>query len=263
LAAPSSAWDPAQYERFKTERAQPFYDLVSMIERDPGMRVVDLGCGTGQLTAWLHGELAARETLGIDAARTMLAQAAEHEGGGVRFERGDIAAFEAEQPYDLVFSNAALQWVEDHESLIARVAAAVAPGGQIAVQLPANDDHPSHVIARALAGSEFRDQLEGYERVFPLLTPVRYAELLHELGFVRQQVRMQVYAHVLPDTRAVIEWVKGSLLTPFRERLSAADYARFLERYEHELLAAEGDQQPYLYPFKRILMWGRRASPGG
>ena len=140
---------------------------------------------------------------------------------------------------------------------------AFAPGGQIAVQLPANDDHPSHVIARALAGSEFRDQLEGYERVFPLLTPVRYAELLHELGFVRQQVRMQVYAHVLPDTRAVIEWVKGSLLTPFRERLSAADYARFLERYEHELLAAEGDQQPYLYPFKRILMWGRRASPGG
>ena len=91
---------------------------------------------------------------------------------------------------------------------------------------------------------------------------MRYAQLLFELGFMRQQVRMQVYAHVLPDTRAVIEWVKGSLLTPFRERLSAEDYARFLERYEHELLTAEGDRQPYLYPFKRILMWGRRTAEG-
>ena len=63
-------------------------------------------------------------------------------------------------------------------------------------------------------------------------------------------------------TRAVIEWVKGSLLTPFRERLSPEDYAHFLDRYEHELLAAEGDHRPYLYPFKRILMWGRRAAEG-
>ena len=92
-----------------------------------------------------------------------------------------------------------------------------------------------------------------------MLTPVRYAELLHALGFVRQQVRRQVYAHVLPETRAVVEWVKGSLLTPFRERLSAEGYAHFLERYEHELLSAEGDRRPYLYPFKRILIWGRRA----
>ena len=223
------------------------------------MRVVDLGCGTGRLTAWLHGELGASETLGIDAAQTMLAEAAAHEGGGVRFEVGDIADFAPQRPYDLVFSNAALQWVEGHEALIARLADAVAPGGQIAIQVPANDDHPSHVIARALAGGEFHDQLAGYERVFPVLTPVRYAELLHALGFVRQQVRMQVYAHVLPETRAVVEWVKGSLLTPFRERLSAEGYAHFLERYEHELLAAEGDRRPYLYPFKRILIWGRRA----
>ncbi len=258
LTAPGSAWDPNQYERFKAERAQPFYDLVSMVERQPGMRVVDLGSGTGQLTAWLHRELGASETLGIDAAETMLAQAAEHERDGLRFERGEIAAFEPDRRYDLVFSNAALQWVEGHEQLLARVADAVAPGGQLAVQVPANDDHRSHRIARSLAGGEFREQLAGYERVFPVLTPVRYAELLHALGFQRQQVRMQVYAHVLPETRAVIEWVKGSLLTPFRERLSAERYARFLDRYEHELLAAEGDRRPYLYLFKRILMWGRR-----
>ena len=69
MPEPSSAWDPNQYERFKAERAQPFYDLVSLVEREPGMRVIDLGCGTGQLTAWLHSELGASETLGIDAEK--------------------------------------------------------------------------------------------------------------------------------------------------------------------------------------------------
>ncbi|MDP6606787.1 MAG: methyltransferase domain-containing protein [Dehalococcoidia bacterium] len=274
--AGSSAWDPDQYQRFQRERSQPFYDLAALVEREPGMRVVDLGCGTGTLTNWLHEELGARETVGVDASPSMLDQAmplasqsapdrASAEGasadgrGTLRFERGDIAQFEPDEPFDLVFSNAALQWVEGHEPLLARLARAVAPGGQLAVQVPANDDHVSHRSARALAaGPAYRELLGGYERVFPVLTPVRYAELLHELGFARQQVRMQVYAHVLPETRAVIEWVKGSLLTPFRERLPAAAYERFLAEYERELLAAEGDRAPYLYAFKRILLWARR-----
>ncbi len=264
--AGSSAWDPGQYQRFERERSQPFYDLAALVEREPGMRVVDLGCGTGRLTSWLHQELDARETLGIEASPSMLEQAlplasvadADEGPGGLRFERGDIAQFEPDEPFDLVFSNAALQWVEGHEQLLARLARAVAPGGQLAVQVPANDDHVSHRAARALAAGPYSALLEGYERPFPVLTAVRYAELLHELGFARQQVRMQVYAHVLPETRSVIEWVKGSLLTTFRERLPADDYRRFLADYERDLLAAEGERTPYLYAFKRILMWARR-----
>src|SRR5216117_2935146 len=115
------AWDPAQYERFRDERARPFLDLLALVRPRPGMRVVDLGCGTGELTARLHDEVAA---------------------GGLRFEASDIAAFAAHAAWDLVFSNAALHWVDDHPALFARLTAALRPGGQLAVQMPANFDHP-------------------------------------------------------------------------------------------------------------------------
>ena len=179
----------------------------------------------------------------------------------MRFERGDIAEWRADGEFDLVFSNAALHWVEGHEELWSRLAAALRPGGQLAVQMPANEDHASHLVARALAQEEpYREQLEGYERRFPTLTPSRYASLLDELGFERQHVRVQVYPHHLPETRSVVEWVKGSLLTPYRDRLPADAYARFLEEYTARLVAELGEHAPYFYAFPRTLMWGRKAS---
>jgi trans-aconitate 2-methyltransferase len=260
MAETTSTWDPGQYERFRQERAQPFYDLAAMVEREPAMRVVDLGCGTGQLTSWLHTKLSAASTLGVDASDTMLEQAMPLAEGTLNFEQRDITSFVADEPYDLVFSNAALQWIEGHEALLTNIAAAVAPGGQLAVQVPYNDDHASHRVARALAGGRFSEALDGYERVFPVLTPERYAELLYELGFERQHVRMQVYTHMLPETRAVIEWVKGSLMTPYRERMSVDQYEELLAQYETDLVAVLGEHSPFLYPFKRILFWGRKAA---
>jgi trans-aconitate 2-methyltransferase len=257
-------WQPGQYARFADERSRPFYDLAAMVRPAPGMRVVDLGSGTGQLTAWLHGELGAAETLGVDASEAMLAESAAHAGGGVRFERDDIVAFAraraaAGATFDLVFSNAALQWVDDHATLFPLIARLVAPGGQLAVQMPANDDHPSHNVARALARREpFATALGGYVRPDPVRTPEWYAERLYALGFAEQRVQLVVYPHVLPDTGAVVEWVKGSLLTAYRSRLDPATYADFLRAYEEGLRAELGAQAPYLYAFKRILMWARR-----
>ncbi len=129
------------------------------------MRIVDLGCGTGELTREMHRRLAAGETVGIDSSPAMLAKSAEFAGDGLRFEQGDITAFAADGAFDLVFSNAAIQWVSDHEPLFARLAAALSPTGQLAVQMPANNDHPSHVTAFAIAGEPpFRDALGGYAR---------------------------------------------------------------------------------------------------
>lgn len=260
----TGAWDPAQYQRFAAERAQPFYDLAALVERRPGMRVVDLGCGAGELTAWLHRELEARETLGLDADAAMLLQAAAHAGGGARFEAADIRAWSPEQPFDLVFSNAALQWVEGHEELWRRLAGWVAPGGQLAVQMPMNDDHPSHATARALAAEEPYASALAYAGPggaggrFPTLPPERYAELLHELGFERARVYVEVYGHLLPETRAIVEWIKGSALTPYRERLAQELYARFIEEYTSRLVDRLGEQAPFFYTFKRVLMWGRK-----
>ena len=153
----ADGWDPGTYERFREERRQPFRDLVGLVVPVPGGRVVDLGCGTGELTADLHRQLGAAETLGVDRSPSMLKDSVAYAGNGVRFERGDIAAF-AGRDYDVVFANASLHWVEGQEALLARLAGALGPGGQLAFQVPANHDHPSHTVAAevALDGSSDR-----------------------------------------------------------------------------------------------------------
>jgi trans-aconitate 2-methyltransferase len=252
-------WNPAQYERFRAERRQPFVDLLALVQPRPGMRVTDLGCGTGELTRDLHHQLQARDTLGIDRSPAMLARSAEFATDGLRFEIGDIAAFTADRTYDLVFSNAALHWIPEPESVLARLTAALADGGQLAVQVPANHDHPSHTIAAEVADEEpFRTALGGHVHRAFVLPPERYAVLLHDLGFTAQHVRLQVYVHLLASRADVVEWVKGTLLTDVAGRLPADLYERFLARYRERLMPALADTRPHVYPFKRILLWGRR-----
>lgn len=255
---PPSAWDPLQYERFREQRAQPYRDLAALVEHAPAMHCADLGCGTGELTSWLHAILGAAETVGVDASETMLARAAEQQTVGLRFEQADIREWAPAHPPDLLFSNAALQWVPGHEEVWPRLAGLLAPGGQIAVQMPVSDDHPSHTIARQLAAEQpYRDAMAGYDRPFPVLAPERYAEMLVELGFERRLVRLQVYEHVLPSVDEVVEWMKGSLLTPYRERLAASLYGELLAEYARRLRALAGERRPYFFPFKRLLVWGR------
>jgi trans-aconitate 2-methyltransferase len=254
-----STWNPAQYNRFAAERLQPGIDLIALVRPRPAMRVVDLGCGTGELTRRLHEQLGAADTLGLDSSETMLAESAERAGGGLRFRRADIAAFDAEGAYDLIFSNAALHWLPDHPALLARLRRALAPDGQLAVQMPFNFDHPSHTVAAALAREEpFRDALGGWAIEHPVLAPDAYATLLHRLGYRAQHVRLQVYAHLLPARDDVVEWVKGTLLTEYQRRLPAQLWPRFLARYRERLLPALDDAQPYFYPFKRLLIWAQR-----
>jgi trans-aconitate 2-methyltransferase len=255
----TSTWDPDQYNRFRGERQQPFYDLLALVRPRPAMRVVDLGCGTGELTRIVHETLAASDTLGLDSSETMLAQSAALALAGLRFARADIGAFAATVEYDLIFSNAALHWLPDHPALFARLTDALAPEGQLAVQMPFNFDHPSHTVAASVAREEpFCAALGGYAIEQPVFAPERYAALLHGLGYRAQHVRLQVYAHVLPARDDVIEWVKGTLLTAYQERLPEALWPRFLDRYRERLLPELDTSRPYFYPFKRILLWAER-----
>jgi trans-aconitate 2-methyltransferase len=254
-------WNPDQYERFKDERSRPSFDLLALVESAPPPRVVDLGCGTGELTREMHRRLGARETLGVDSSPAMLAKATAFAGDGLTFVRGDIADFADAAGFDVVFSNAALQWLPDHERLFARVASLVRPGGQLAVQMPANYDHPSHVVAAEVAREpEFRAALGGHERTSSVLAPEAYAELLHRLGFREQHVRLQVYAHKLASRDEVVEWVRGTLLTDYQKRLAPAAFERFLARYREALLPRLADERPFFYPFKRVLLWGRKSA---
>jgi trans-aconitate 2-methyltransferase len=129
--------------------------------------------------------------------------------------------------------------------------------------VPANADHASHVVATEVAGKEpFASAFGGPPPLDPVaanvLPPEAYAVLLHDLGFVEQTVRLQVYGHVLESTAAVVEWVRGTSLTRFFARLPAELHEPFVDAYRGALLARLGDHAPFFYPFKRILMWGRR-----
>lgn len=249
------AWDPDQYRRFAAERRRPFDDLLGLMTPVAGGAVVDLGCGTGELTAELHRHVGAATTVGVDSSAAMLEKAKAHAGDGVSFEQGDLAEWKPDQPVDVIFANASLHWVPDHPAVLASLAAQLTPTGQLAFQVPANHDHPSHTIAEELGAELGLDPVGGATSV---LAPEAYAEVLHDLGFRTQHVRLQVYGFELPSAGDVAEWTKGTLLTGYRSQLDPNAYATFETTYRHRLEARLGATRPYFYAFKRILAWSRR-----
>ena len=258
----TAQWDPEQYEMFKDERAEPFRDLAKLVEKRPGLRVVDLGCGTGEMTAWLHRELGAAETVGLDSSEEMLVAAHSRAGGGLRFTLGDIVTFAASGngvPYDLIFSNAALQWVDGHDSLIEQLTALLAPKGQIAVQMPMPGAvHPAgHVLGDLVRQSPYAEALGTVRRASGTRAPDFYATHLHELGYEQFHVRLQVYGHLLPEALSMVEWFKGSALAPYRAQLPHDLYQQLVRDYEAEVVRLCGRGKPYFLPFNRILVWGR------
>jgi trans-aconitate 2-methyltransferase len=268
----NDAWDPRQYDKFQREREQPFFDLLALVKPKSGMRVVDLGCGTGKLTRTMHERLGAVKTIGLDRSESMLAgMRGQPQPQGLRFEVGTIESFATAstddvarrlQPsgWDLIFSNAALHWVDDHERVIANLAAALAPGGQLAFQVPAQHDTLTHRVAVELAAREpFVSALGGWRRSQPVLTPDAYADLLYRYGFADQKATLIVYPHVLASREEVVEWVKGTLLTEYKRHLPENVYDQFVNEYRARLLPRLDESRPYFYPFKRILCWGQRA----
>lgn len=253
MAEVADTWSPAQYNKFAAEREQPFWDLAALVEGGSGAGVVDLGCGDGRLTAALHARLGASATIGIDSSAAMLAAAPVVDG--VTFVQRDIATFDG-PPVDIVYANASLQWVPEHVSVLRRWAGALRPGGHLAIQVPYNADHPSHTVAEEVGAEMLADP--PHDAVGSnVLRPEDYAVLLHELGFDRQLVRLQVYGHVLDSTADVVEWMKGTALTRFRRVMDDEQYATFVAEFGRRLVGVLGDRSPYFYPFKRILLWGR------
>ncbi|UJR81681.1 methyltransferase domain-containing protein [Sandaracinus amylolyticus] len=250
----TSEWRPDLYARFARERAQPFHDLLALVHPRPAMRAVDLGCGTGELTRVVHDTLAASTTRGIDSSETMLAKSAAYLAPGLSFARAPIEAFTPDAPLDLVFSNAALHWVDDHPALLARLASFLAPGGQLVVQVPANERHLSHTAAAEVATEPpFRAALAGWTRISPVLEISEYARALHALGLVDVHVRRQVYPHVLDTRDAVADWTRSTLLTAYLTRLPRELHAPFEARYRELLRARLPDERPFFFPFERIL----------
>jgi trans-aconitate 2-methyltransferase len=251
-------WDPVRYEKFREERFAPFEDLFALIKVRDGMSAVDLGCGTGELTRRLADRLPGSSVKGIDNSPQMLEKARALEHPGLSFATGDISALTGR--WDLVFSHAAIHWLDNHVALIPRLMKHVTFGGQLAVQEPSNHRHPTHTLIIETAREEpFVTALAGWVRQSPVLEIDRYAELLHSSGGREITVFEKVYPHLLDDADALVEWTSGTTLVPYLERLPQELHAGFLDRYRKKLhnLWPRG---PVFYTFRRILMAATRGA---
>lgn len=249
-------WNPGKYHQFQTQRSAPFDDLLKLIDIRPGLRVVDLGCGTGELTRRLADSLPDSDVLGLDSSPQMLERAQEHSRTGLRFELGNQTELAGE--WDLVFSNAALQWSEKHEALIPDLFNRLAAGGQIAAQVPSNHNSTAHLTISEVAGREpFVSALEGWTRQSPVLSIEAYAELLFREEAHDILVFEKVYPHVLENADEIVDWISGTALVPYAERLDSLKdgFVSAIRQELHVLMPGE----PVFFPFRRTFISARKS----
>ncbi len=259
-------WDPGQYLQFEDQRLRPAIDLLARVPLDAPRRIVDLGCGTGNVTRLLAQRWPDAQITGVDNSATMLerARAAAGDLPRVTFVAAELAAWSAATPVDLVFSNAALHWLPDHATLIARLASMVASAGVLAVQMPDNFRAPSHATIAALAVSaRWRGQLGPLVRAIPTAPAADYYAWLAPL-FPRIDIWTTEYLQVLAPSTAgdhpVAAWTKGTWLGPFLAALDAAEQVEFLAAYEQDVAVAYPrlPDGGVLFPFRRLFMVANR-----
>jgi trans-aconitate 2-methyltransferase len=255
-------WDPQTYARYADERSRPFFDLVAQIRADSPATVVDLGCGTGELTASLAQRWPQAQVRGIDSSPDMLAKAPNVDR--LTFEHGDVRHWKPDAPVDVLVTNAVLQWVPDHLPLLQRWVQHLAPGGWIAMQVPGNYTAPSHTLMREVASEPpyagtLASVLRGTDSV---ADPSTYAALLADAGCTVDAWET-TYLHVLQGNDPVLQWVRGTRLRPVLDAL--ADDLELQSAYVDTYAARLRDAYPRkpwgtLMPFRRIFAVARRAA---
>ena len=249
------AWNPDQYNQFKTERFAPFYDLLQLIEVKSGLEVVDLGCGTGELTHKLAEVLPDAKVLGIDSSAEMLDKAKAYANDKLRFEQNTIEAqLDTAKKWDLVFSNAAIQWVDDHEKLIPKLISTIKAGGQLLVQLPSQTENLLNKMLNVLVAEEpYCTALNNWSRPSPVLSTESYAQLVFEQGGKDINIYEKIYPIVVADPDALYEFIAGTALLPYIERLEGEVKADFVAEFKKRI-RDKFVKTPILYPFKRIII---------
>ncbi|WP_142849110.1 methyltransferase domain-containing protein [Telmatospirillum sp. J64-1] len=255
-------WDPAVYESYAGPRLRPVLDLIGRIPLEAPARIWDLGCGTGSGTHLLARRWPEARVTGLDSSPDMLARAAaQAEGGRIDWQRGDIASWHPDQPPDLIFSNAALQWLDGHERLFPRLFGTLAPGGVLAVQMPRNHAAPSHqAILDAVRSGPWRQRLTPLLRVQPVAEPARYHDWLSPLAAGLDLWETE-YLHVLSGEDPVLNWMSSTALAPFLQALDGAERDAFRADCAARLREAypPGSDGKTLFPFRRLFLLARKA----
>jgi trans-aconitate 2-methyltransferase len=248
-----SDWNPALYGRYEDERTRPARELLARVPLERAARVADLGCGPGNSTELLVGRFPGAQVVGVDNSPNML-DSARTRLPGTRFELADIAQWSPAEPFELVYTNATLQWVRGHETLFPRLYALLPPGGVLAVQMPDNLGEPSHRAMRELAARQpYAAHIGDPEALrAPVLSVGGYYDLLAGQG-AQVDVWHTVYQHTMASAEAVVEWVRATGLRPFVDRLPADLQPAYLADYQQMI-----DQRyPVRADGKRLLAFPR------
>ena len=230
-------WNPDVYLAFADHRGRPFFDLLSRVGAQNPRRVVDLGCGPGNLTVTLAQRWPGAVVEAVDSSPEMVAAARER---GLYATLGGIAEWSPRPDTDVVVSNAALQWVPGHADLLVRWAGELTAGSWIAMQVPGNFDAPSHQAVREVAKrADFADALSDmpWREADVVGTPTDYAGLLTDAG-CRVDAWETTYVHQLSGETPVLDWITGTALTQVRSRLSDEAWQQYRRAIIPELARA-------------------------
>ncbi len=250
----SSDWEPQRYEKFAAERRLPFDDLVGLCRPTPGGVIYDLGCGTGARTIDLPDALGAATVIGIDTSNTMLERTRAYDDPRVSFVNANIANFQPDHSPDVILSNAALHWLDDHAKLMPQLVSMLGKGGTLAVQLPHQNNAPSHRVWLTLAEELFPEQADAFGTP-GVLTPIEYDELLAPLGTFRLW-ETEYYQRLTAETGShpVRRYTESTYARPILTALDATEKAALIKRYEdvmHKAYPVRSDGT-VLFPFRRM-----------
>ncbi len=248
-------WNPAQYLRYGSERLRPALDLMARIHVDLPETVFDLGCGTGTVTGILKDRWPDANVTGVDSSASMLERTVNIETG-VNWQHADLNNWQPDHLADVVYSNAALHWLDDHNTLFPRIMGAVKPGGVLAIQMPENFNAPSHTsIADTVREGVWHERLAPYQREHPVAEPSFYYDLISPLS---SSIDMweTTYMHVLEGDDPIVEWTKGTMLRPLLDHLSEEEAFSFLSSYAKKVAKAYPHQADgkTMFPFKRLFI---------
>ena len=233
-----SDWNPALYSRYEDERTRPARDLLARVPLAQATQVVDLGCGPGNSTELLAHRFPGAVVTGTDNSEAMLASARKRLLAA-HFVLSDIGTWQPAVPPQLIYANAALQWVPDHAQLLPRLFAALAPGGVLAVQMPDNRDEPTHRLMRELASeAPWAEAIGDYSKLRTELFPLgTYYDLL-AADAAQVDVWRTSYQHPMASAASIVEWVRATGLKPFVDRLPPELQTSYLAEYERRVALA-------------------------
>jgi trans-aconitate 2-methyltransferase len=253
-------WNTSLYLRFERERTQPSRDLLSRIQIDQPEQIVDLGCGPGNSTAILRQRWPSAKIVGLDNSPAMLEQAKKTDEK-TEWRCQDISSWQSSSPVDLVFANAALHWLPDHESLLLSLMQQLKPEGTLAFQVPALYDQPATSAIREISACD------SWKAYAPKSSPLVHPPPIY-FDYLSRATRSvdlweTIYYHQLPDHAAILDWYRSTGLRPYLDALpSNATREQFqrqlLERFR--ILFPQRANGDVLLPFRRlfVIATGRR-----